>query len=215
MKDRPTVEARGQPDFFHRAGPRIGQRGDISRLRIALFVAVVALPFAAFTSLTLRHFYTLGGFYTDSGILSHAMGRNGLSLHTPHLYGDQSYLSFQRHEPRDQSCRLSAPQFFSAFCGLCHAVLAAGVYLATESEARKEKLAEEARVRGPCVGRPVDARFGLGRAISARQGRKASQRASLCEKMCVERSRHDWQDREQDERNGKDPLCASWLRLLA
>ena len=57
----------------------------------------------------------------------------------------------------------------------------------------------------------MDARFGVGRC----QGRKASQRASLCEKMCVERSRHDWQDREQDERNGKDPLCASWLRLLA
>ena len=64
------------------------------------------------------------------------MWRNGLSLHTPHLYGDQSYLSFHLVPiflPAtliSWLVPLSAPQFFSAFCGLCHAVLAAGVYLA-------------------------------------------------------------------------------------
>src|SRR4051794_39509290 len=92
----------------------------------ALFAA--AVPFAAFTALTLYHFYVKGAFFWDSGLLAFLMSQADPRLPTPPLFGGESFFAthftpiFILLSPIRRILPLSDPQFFAAFCGFCHAL---------------------------------------------------------------------------------------------
>lgn len=95
---------------------------------------VVAMPFAAFTVLCLRHFYELGGFWGDSGQLAALMWHSDPMLHTPLVSGGESFfathlaLIFLPLSAVSWLLPLTKIQFFAAFQGLCHALMALAVY---------------------------------------------------------------------------------------
>src|SRR2546425_13308342 len=61
----------------------------------ALLGATVAfaVPFTAFTSLVLYHFYVRGAFLLDSGLLAYLAAHGGPALPTPHVLGGQSFFA--------------------------------------------------------------------------------------------------------------------------
>jgi uncharacterized membrane protein len=104
----------------------IARREAVWAAAAALLVA--AVPFAAFTALTLHHFYVKGGFFWDSGLLTFLMSQADPWLHTPPLFGGDSFFAthftpiFIVLSPIRQLLPLSDPQFFAVFCGFCHAL---------------------------------------------------------------------------------------------
>lgn len=91
-------------------------------------LVVGAVPFAAFASLVLYHFYIKGAFFWDSGLLAYLLSAADPSLPTPPVFGGGSFfathftpvfivLSLVRR-------LLPVPdvQFFAGFTGACHAL---------------------------------------------------------------------------------------------
>src|SRR5215208_1593419 len=94
----------------------------------AAALLVAAVPFAAFTTLTLYHFYVKGAFFWDSGLLAYLMSQADPGLATPPIFGGESFFAthftpiFILLSPIRRILPLSDPQFFAAFCGFCHAL---------------------------------------------------------------------------------------------
>src|SRR5260370_25758029 len=55
--------------------------------------ATFAVPFAAFTSLVLYHFYVRCSFLLDSGLLAYLAAHGGAALPTPHVLRGQSFFA--------------------------------------------------------------------------------------------------------------------------
>ena len=108
----------------------------------AATLSVAAVPFAAFTALTLYHFYVKGGFFWDSGLLAFLMSQADPWLHTPPLFGDESFFAthftpiFILLSPIRRLLPLSDPQFFAFFCGFSHALPGLAVFWLLYSEFR-------------------------------------------------------------------------------
>src|SRR5258708_6551539 len=97
---------------------------------LALSGAMVtfAVPFAAFTSLVLYHFYVRGSFLLDSGLLAYLAAHGGAALPTPHVLGGQSFFAthltpiFLVTAQLRRWLPLYDAQFFALFIGFCHAL---------------------------------------------------------------------------------------------
>ena len=97
-------------------------------------LAVAGVPFAAFTILVLHHFYVVGGFFYDSGLLAFLLSEQSPSLPTPHIFGGESF--FATHVTPvfvvlaliRRLLPVTDPQFFAGFTGLCHALPGLGVF---------------------------------------------------------------------------------------
>jgi hypothetical protein len=110
--------------------------GEMSEARFSLLFLpfVVGIPFVAFSILALRHFYILGGFWGDSGVIAFILWRSDLLLHTPLVAGGASF--FATHVspifiPLSMLSRvlpLTKVQFFAAFTGACYMLPAVAVY---------------------------------------------------------------------------------------
>ena len=94
----------------------------------------LGLPFAAFTALTLHHFYTSGSFLLDAGWTAYLVSHGGLLLPYPQALGGHSYYNW--HVSPILSgfglLRLALPlsdmQYVAVFFGLCHALPALAVF---------------------------------------------------------------------------------------
>jgi hypothetical protein len=120
--------------FHHRDS---GQAARLIQLRLQPLLPlpfVAGIPFAAFTILVLRHFYTLGGFWGDSGMIAFIIWHNTPWLTTARLSGGGSFLAIHTAFTLipitwlSYILPLTKIQFFAAFCGLCHALLALASY---------------------------------------------------------------------------------------
>jgi hypothetical protein len=99
-------------------------------------IAVIGVPFAAFTSLVLYHFYMRGSFVLDAGLQAFLLSHGSLSLRYPASLGGGLYwrshvapifvvLSLLR-----RALPVSDVQFFAGFIGLAHALPAIGAFWA-------------------------------------------------------------------------------------
>src|SRR5438874_963020 len=110
----------------------IASRQAVWAVAAALFVA--AVPFAAFTALTLYHFYVKGGFFWDSGLLAFLMSQVDPRLPTPPLFGGESFFGthftpiFVLLSLIRRLLSVSDAQFFAGFTGLCHALPGLAVF---------------------------------------------------------------------------------------
>ncbi len=109
----------------------------VTRLNPAVAVGlalVFAIPCAAFAILCLRHFYILGGFWGDSGSIAAVLWHNDLTLRAPLVHGGGSFLSTHTSLTLlpitwvSWAVPLTRVQFFAAFTGVIHALLAVAVY---------------------------------------------------------------------------------------
>lgn len=96
---------------------------------------VVCVPFVAFLNLVLNHFYVHGSFVWDTGLLASLMWHSNLALTLPACVGDSSFFAvhfvpvFLLLSTLSWMLPLSLPQFYSAFIGLDHVLLALAVFL--------------------------------------------------------------------------------------
>ena len=87
-----------------------------------------AVPFAAFTTLVLYHFYIKGAFFWDSGLLAFLMSEADPRLPTPPIAGGESFFAthwtpiFVLLSLVRRLLPISDAQFFAGFSGLCHAL---------------------------------------------------------------------------------------------
>src|SRR5207237_10834569 len=92
------------------------------------------VPFAAFATLILYHFYIRGGFLWDSGLLAFLIGASDPRLPVPPIMTDGSFFAihvapiFVALSPIRSLLPLTGPQFFALFSGLCHALPALAVF---------------------------------------------------------------------------------------
>src|SRR5438552_2379672 len=100
----------------------------------AMALAVGIVPFAAFATLILYHFYIRGGFLWDSGLLAFLIGANDPRLPVPPIMADGSFFAihvapiFVALSPIRSLLPLTGLQFFALFSGLCHALPALAVF---------------------------------------------------------------------------------------
>ena len=93
-----------------------------------------AVPFAAFTSLVLYHFYLRGSFLLDSGLLAYLAAHGGPTLPTPHVLCGQSFFATHLTPIFLVTAQLRRwlpvydAQFFALFIGFCHALPGIGVF---------------------------------------------------------------------------------------
>jgi hypothetical protein len=96
--------------------------------------ATFGVPFAAFTSLVLYHFYVRGAFLLDSGLLAYLAADGDPALPTPHVLGGQSFFAthltpiFLVTAQLRRWLPVSDAQFFALFIGFCHALPGLGVF---------------------------------------------------------------------------------------
>ena len=96
--------------------------------------ATFGVPFAAFTSLVLYHFYVRGAFLLDSGLLAYLVADGDPALPTPHLLGGRSFFAthltpiFLVTAQLRRWLPVSDAQFFALFIGVCHALPGLGVF---------------------------------------------------------------------------------------
>src|SRR3989440_1230491 len=137
------VLARGGAGIEHDA-PRIGPahlaawltEGRAVRRPVvrAIALAVGIVPFAAYATLILYHFYIRGGFLWDSGLLAFLIGASDPRLPVPPIMADGSFFAihvapiFVALSPIRSLLPLTGPQFFALFSGLCHALPALAVF---------------------------------------------------------------------------------------
>ena len=137
------VLARGGVGIEHDA-PRIGAaqpaawltEGRAVRRPVvrATALAVGIVPFAAYATLILYHFYIRGGFLGDSGLLAFLIGASDPRLPVPPIMADGSFFAihvapiFVALSPIRSLLPLTGPQFFALFSGLCHALPALAVF---------------------------------------------------------------------------------------
>jgi hypothetical protein len=92
------------------------------------------VPFAAFTSLVLYHFYVRGAFLLDSGLLAYLVANGDPALPTPHVLHGQSFFAthltpiFVLTGQLRRWLPISDAQFFALFIGICHALPGLGVF---------------------------------------------------------------------------------------
>ena len=100
----------------------------------AAALAVGIVPFAAFTTLILYHFYIKGAFLWDSGLLAYLIGSRDPLLPVPPIMADGSFfaihvtLIFVALSPLPSLLPLTNTQFFAAFSGVCHALPGLAVF---------------------------------------------------------------------------------------
>ena len=93
-----------------------------------------AVPFAAFASLVLYHFYIRGSFVWDAGLLAYLISSPDSRLATPALAGGGSFFAIHFAPifvPISLLRRLlpvSDAQFFAGFLGLCHTLPGLAVF---------------------------------------------------------------------------------------
>jgi hypothetical protein len=142
------VLARGAAGIGHDA-PRIGpaqlaawltEGPAVQRPVIwAAALAVGIVPFAAYATLILYHFYVKGGFLWDSGLLAFLVGASDPRLPVPPIMSDGSFFAihvtpiFVALSPIRRLLALTGPQFFALFSGLCHALPGLAVFWALYS----------------------------------------------------------------------------------
>ena len=89
---------------------------------------VAGVPFAAFTTLALYHFYIKGAFFWDSGLLAYLMSTPDPRLPTPPIFGGASFFAthftpvFVLLSLLRRLFPISDVQFFAGFSGICHAL---------------------------------------------------------------------------------------------
>lgn len=99
---------------------------------VALVVGIV--PFAAYATLILYHFYLKGGFFWDSGLLAFLIGASDPRLPVPPIMGDGSFFAihvtpiFVALSPIRSLLPMTGPQFFALFSGACHALPGLAVF---------------------------------------------------------------------------------------
>jgi hypothetical protein len=100
----------------------------------AAALLAIAVPFAAFTTLVLYHFYIKGSFVWDSGLLAYLISSPDPRLPTPALAGGGSFFAvhftpiFVPISLLRRLLPISDAQFFAGFVGLCHALPAVAVF---------------------------------------------------------------------------------------
>jgi hypothetical protein len=100
----------------------------------AAALAVGIVPFAAFATLVLYHFYIKGAFLWDSGLLAFLIGASDPSLPVPPIMTDGTFFAihitpiFVALSPIRSLLPLTHTQFFAAFTGLCHALPGLAVF---------------------------------------------------------------------------------------
>src|SRR5438270_12780904 len=100
----------------------------------AMALSVGIVPFAAYATLILYHFYIRGGFLWDSGLLAFLVGASDPRLPVPPIMADGSFFAihvapiFVALSPIRLLLPLTGPQFFALFSGLCHALPALAVF---------------------------------------------------------------------------------------
>ncbi|HEY4471461.1 MAG TPA: hypothetical protein VGN21_09850 [Stellaceae bacterium] len=135
--------ARGAAGIGHDT-PRIGPadlaawltEGRAVRRPVVRAVALVVgiMPFAAYATLILYHFYLKGGFLWDSGLLAFLIGASDPRLPVPPIMGDGSFFAihvtpiFVALSPIRSLLPMTGPQFFALFSGACHALPGLAVF---------------------------------------------------------------------------------------
>ena len=100
----------------------------------AAAVIVGAVPFAAFTTLVLYHFYVKGAFFWDSGLLGSLLSATDPRLPMPPISGGESFFAthwtpiFVVLSLIRRLLPISDAQFFAAFSGICHALPGLAVF---------------------------------------------------------------------------------------
>ncbi len=113
-------------------------------------IAVIGVPFAAFTSLVLYHFYVRGSFVLDAGLQAFLLSHGGLRLPYPAALGGGLYwrshvapifalLSLLR-----RALPVSDVQFFAGFIGLAHALPAIAAFWALRAAGARGAVATAA-----------------------------------------------------------------------
>src|SRR5918911_3926468 len=100
----------------------------------AAALAVGIVPFAAYTTLILYHFYIKGAFLWDSGLLAYLVGASDPVLPVPPIMTDGTFFAihitpiFVLLSPVRWALPLTGTQFFAAFTGICHALPGLAVF---------------------------------------------------------------------------------------
>jgi hypothetical protein len=97
-------------------------------------LTAVVIPFGLGLSNILNHFYRDGAYLLDSGLLAYLMTHMAATQPMPPVLGGASF--YQMHVSPvlsllaglAQIVPLTPPQFFAAFTGACHALVALGVF---------------------------------------------------------------------------------------
>jgi hypothetical protein len=108
-----------------------------ARINLALAgIVAVAVPFVAFAELVLAHFYARGSFLLDAGLFAGLLWHGDAALTVPDSLGGGSFFAshavpiFVPLTALSRILPLSLAEFFAAFVGLCHALLALAVFWA-------------------------------------------------------------------------------------
>jgi hypothetical protein len=97
-------------------------------------VMVGAVPFAAYATLVLNHFYVSGAFFYDSGLLGFLIWHSGAALAIPVLDGGASFYTihispiFILLSAISRVLPATMPQFVAGFEGMSHALPALAVF---------------------------------------------------------------------------------------
>ena len=106
----------------------------------AAALLVFGLPFAAFSSLILYHFYVKGSFFLDSGLFAFLISQTDLRLPTPPVFGGGSYFGvhftpiFVVLSLIRRLLPVADAQFFAGIIGFCHALPGLAVFWLLYSE---------------------------------------------------------------------------------
>jgi hypothetical protein len=125
-----------QPGVHIPSGTRAASRFT-SMLPVQIVLATVVVfgvPFALFYRLILFHFYVRGGFLLDTGLLGSLMWHNTFALTMPANLGGQSFFAIHVApllslvSAASDLLPFTMPRLFGSFIGICHGLLALGMF---------------------------------------------------------------------------------------